>query len=221
MTTSKLAIYNAALGHLQERSLASLSEKRESLRVLDDYWDQETAWCLERHFWNFGYRAVEIDASSTITPSFGFLYAFNIPTDWIRTRKISSVQTFDPPLLQFAEESGFWYTNVTPIYVQYNSNDAQYGMDMGKWPASFVDFVGLRLARKAAGRIANKAELLVGPQGLIKQEEQARKTAASNCAMNEPVGFQPQSRWIRSRRGFATQMPGPGGDSPTGGSLIP
>lgn len=218
--TDKLTVYNGALGHLEERRLASLSEPREPRRVLDDLWDKEVAYCLERKFWNFGYRAVSIDASTTLVPTFGPQFAFKIPDDWIRTRRLSSVQTFDPPLLQVLEEAGYWYTNITPIFVQYNSNDPLYGMNLGLWPASFADYVEFRLAVKAAPRIANKAALLPGPEGLIKREEKAYKVAAANCAMNEAVQFAPQSTWIRSRRGFVSNMPAPGGDDPTGGQLI-
>lgn len=216
--TDKLALYNDALGSLQERRLGSLIEAREPKRVLDDLFDQEVAYCLERKFWNFAYRAVQADADASVVPGFGFLFAFKIPDDWIRTRAFSSVPTFDPPLLQMKEEAGYWYTDVTPIYVQYNSSDPLYGLNLGAWPASFADYVSNRLARKAAGRITGKAELLGGPDGLIKQEERSYKVAAANCAMNEAVGFAPQSSWVRARRGYGVGRLG--GDDPTGGQLI-
>jgi hypothetical protein len=217
-----LTLYNRALGHLQERRLATLAENREPRRVLDDIWADETAYCLERHMWeDFASRVVQMDASTTIVPTFGFNQAFVVPPDWIRTRKLSSVPTFEPPLLQVTMEAGLWYTNITPIYVDYISNDPLYGMNIGGWPATFANFVAFRLARVAAGRITNKAELLPGPEGLVKQEEKARKEAMAICAMNEAVAFPPQSSWIRSRRGFTSQMPAPGGDNPTNGGLIP
>lgn len=216
----RLGIYNDTLAMLEERRLATLTENREPKRVLDDLWDKAVAYCLERKFWNFSYRTVKIDASSTVTPGFGYLYAFKIPDDWIRTRRLSSVPTLDPPLLQVSEEAGYWYTNVTPVYAQYNSNDPLYGLNIGAWPESFADYVAQRLAHKACGRITGSDTKLQGPTGLIAQEKRAYLIAAANCAMNEAVGFAPQSSWVRARRGFSN-MPGPGGDSPTGGSLIP
>jgi hypothetical protein len=219
--TDKLTVYNEALGHLDERRLASLAENREPRRALDDFWQGVVNYCLERKFWNFGYRTVEIDASSTLVPGFGYLYAFKIPNDWIRTRKLSAQPTLDPPLLQVAEETGYWYTNITPIFVQYNSNDPLYGMDLGKWPQSFADYVALRLAVKACKRVTGSTELLRGPDSLIGREEKSYKVANSICAMNEAVGFAPQSGWVRARRGYSPMPPGPGGDDPTGGSLIP
>jgi hypothetical protein len=221
MGADKLSMYNNALGHLLERKLASLSEDRKPRRVLDDFYPGTIAYCLEREPWNFAFRAVELDASSAVTPSFGFLYAFQIPSDWVRTHLLSSVPTFSPPLTDLREEGGWWYGNFTPLYVQYVSNDPTYGMDLGKWPQSFIDYVELRLARQACKRITGKDELLRGPGGLIDQETKARRVAAAICAMNNPVGFPPQSSWVRARRGFSAQMPGPGGDSPTGSSLVP
>lgn len=207
---------------LGERKLASLTEAREPRRVLDDIFDQQVAYCLERKYWNFGYRSVSIDSSSTITPGFGFTRAFRIPNDWVRTRRLSSSPTLEPPLIQVAEESGYWYANLTPIYVQYNSKDPLYGMNFGLWPASFTDYVAHRFARIAAPRIPGKAELLDGPNGLIKQENDAYKVSAAICAMNEAIGFAPQGAWSRSRRGWMSGgMPGPGGDEPSGGGLIP
>jgi hypothetical protein len=219
--TDKLAIYNNALQHLGERRLASLTENRAPRRTLDDAWDEVVAYCLERKYWNFTYRAVMIEAETSVTPGFGFLYAFKIPDDWIRTRRLSAIPTFDPPLLQVAEESGYWFTNITPIYVQYNSSDPGYGMNLDRWPQSFADYVELRLAQKSCKGITGEVTMLQGPDGLIKREEKAYKVAAANCAMNEAVGFAPQSNWVRARRGFTPLLPNSGGDSPTGGSLLP
>lgn len=215
---AKLTSYNAALGHLEQRRLASLTENREPRRVLDDYWDKVVAYCLARESWNFSYRAVQVDHDDAITPGFGYSYAFRIPDDWLRTRNLSASPNLTPPLLQFAEEAGFWYANVTPLFVQYNSNDVQYGMNLGAWPEPFADYVEKRLAALACKRITGSVELLQGPDGLLKAEHKARRVAASLCAMNEPIGFAPPGAWSQSRRGFGTLI-GPG-DSPTGGSLI-
>lgn len=213
--TTKLASYNAALGHLEQGRLASLAENREPRRVLDDYWDKAVRYCLERKNWNFAYRSAEIGPEDTNGPRFGYRNAFKIPDDRLRTRKISAAETFDPPLLQFAEEAGYWFANVALLYVQYNSSDPHYGMNLGAWPESFANYVELRLARLACKRITGSSDLLDGPRGLIKLEDRACTVAASLCALNEPVGFRSEGLWTRSRRGEA----GGRGDAP-GGSLI-
>ncbi|MGY3393438.1 hypothetical protein ACVWW6_006029 [Bradyrhizobium sp. USDA 3311] len=215
--TDKLTLYNLALAHLNERRLVSLNEQREPRRVLDDFWPSVAGYCLERKIWNFMLRTVQIDASSTMTPAFGYLFAFAIPDDWVRTRWISTTPEMQPPLNDYKEETGYWFANFTPLFITYTSNDPLYGMNLGVWPSSFEDYVSLRLAGQACGRITGKSELLQGPQGLIKREEKAYKIAASNCAMNDAVGFAPVSSWVRARRSYGRT--GPGGDTP-GSSLM-
>lgn len=211
----KLTIYNDALGHLEQRGLVSLTDANKARRTLDRHYNGAKAFCLERKFWNFIYRTVLIDSTPSIAPAFGFRYGFTIPTDWIRTQKISANESLNPPLLRYSEESGYWYADVDPIYVRYNSNDVEYGNDLSLWPQSFADFVALNLAVRSCKQITGSGALLEGPQGLLKREEKTRKVAASICGMNDPVGFQPTSGWVSARRGFGR---GPG-DTP-GGSLI-
>ncbi len=216
----KLTIYNLALSELNERHLASLTEAREPRRVLDTHWAQEVAYCLGEGQWNFMTRTVQQDASSTVEPGFGFLYAFNLPVDYVRTITCSISPSLQPPMFdnEMAQEAGFLYTNWTPIYHSYVSNDALYGMNLGAWPPAFTDFVAKRLARQTAKKITGSDKLLVGPQGLIAEEKRAKLNARSKDAMNNPTKFAPTGTWVRARRGFMHRMPG-AGDEP-GGSLM-
>jgi hypothetical protein len=202
--TTQLFIYNEALGHLGERALASLSENREPRRVLDSYWSDVVGYALAQGLWRFARRTVQMDASTTVVPLFGFNFAFGYPTDWIRTQIVSTSPQLDPPLLQYRDEGGFIYENATPLYLSYISADPQYGMNIGGWPEHFVDYVALRLARQACVRITNDKELKAD---LRKDEDKARRTAKAEEAMNDPPGLPPVPMWARARRGAF----GPGG----------
>lgn len=210
--TDKLKVYNLALFHLHERRLASLTEAREPRRVLDDIWDHVVQLCLEEAQWNFMLRAVKIDASSTVTPGFGWTYAFAIPDDWLRTTIVSSDPTFSPPLLDFTEESGYWFADSTPLYVKYQSNDPLYGLDLGSWTANFTGYVAYQLAEYACGKLSGKDELLQGPAGITRRLKTARIKAKSNDAMNLGPREMPSGTWVNSRRGGVRGRPMPGGD---------
>jgi len=209
--TDKLTLYNLVLGHLRERRLASLSENREPRRVLDDFFDQVQQECLEEGLWNFMIRAVSEDASATVVPGFGWKYAFTIPLDWVRTVLISTVETFSPPLLDYAEETGYWYANWTPLFIRYQSSDTLYGKNLGAWSGVFTAFVALKLAEEACGKITGSTTLLEGPTGISARLKRARTKAKSNDAMNQPPGEMPTGTWARSRRGFLRGVPLPGG----------
>jgi hypothetical protein len=202
--TTRLFIYNEALGHLGERQLASLTEQREPRRVLDSYWDDTVAYCLRAALWRFGLRTVQEDASTSIVPQFGYNYAFIVPTDWVRTYVVSTAPNMDPPLLQYWMEAGFIYANITPVYIKFVSNDPTYGMNIGGWPEEFVDYLSLRLARYSCLRITNDKELR---KELKDDENKARRVAKAEQAMDEPPGLPPVSFWVRARRGGF----GPGG----------
>lgn len=194
---SKLATYNGALLHLEERKIASLAEAREPRRVLDDAWDSTVALCLEEGLWNFAMRVVQMDASASVDPTFGYTYAFTKPEDWVRTYRLSSAATLDPILNEFNDEAGYWYSNCDPMWAKYVSNDTAYGMDLSLWPASFAHYVEVRLAIKTCKRITSKSP----SEDLLIEERKAKSSALAKDAMNEGVLFPPVGSWVRSRGG--------------------
>ena len=191
---SKLEIYNMALGHLGERKISSLSEAREPRRVLDDFYDAVVAGCLEEGFWNWAMRTVEHASSDSYEPSFGLTYAFEKPTDWVRTYLISTSERMDPPLLEYVDEGGLWYADNDPLYIKYVSNGTSYGLDLSLWSQRFADYVAANLAVKACKRVTGSLD-----ENLFKIEDKARRKAKSKDAMDEPPGFAPTGTWVRSR----------------------
>lgn len=195
--TSKLTLYNDALMWLGERKLASLSEAREPRRALDDAYTVTLRYCLEQGFWNFAIRSVQADSSASVVPTFGYQYAFTKPNDFVRTYQVADNETFTPQLLTFVDEPNFWYANCDPLYIRYISDDVNYGGDLSLWPASFADWVALRMAVKTCKKITGADP----DDKLIRGEKRALADARSKDAMNEPPGFMPRQSWITSRQG--------------------
>lgn len=194
----KITLYNEALGHLGERKLANLAENRESRRALDDVWDTSKAYCLEQGIWNWAIRSVEIESSTSITPTFGFSKAFQKPDDWARTAQVSANENFEPPLQRFIDEAGYWWADCDPLYVRFVSNDTEYGNNLARWTTLFSDYVSLRMAVKACFRITGSDSRL---EGLLKLEKRALSEARSKDAMAEPPGRMPTGSWVMSRGG--------------------
>lgn len=194
----KLSIYNRACIHIEERQLASLTEACERRRVFDTLWNDVVGYCLAQGLWRFAKRVVQMDPSASIQPSFGYTSAYPIPDDWVCTVVISSVPELDPPLLQYNEETGYWFANCNPLFASFISKDPAYGMNLAGWPATFTEYVGLRLGKLSCGRIAGKADLA---EGLQRLEDKERRNAKGRDAMNDPPGIPPMSMLARSRRG--------------------
>lgn len=192
---TKLGIYNDALGHLAEPTLASLTESREPRRVLDQHYDKAVAFCLASGDWNFAMRTVMLNASSSLAPAFGFAYAYTKPDDWVRTYQRSAVPTFDPPLGALNDEGAYWYTDCDPLYARYVSNGSSYGGDLSLWPQAFDDYVAAHLAWRG-WRIANNKELR---DSLDKMQLRLGAIARARDALNEPPGRLPLGSWVSAR----------------------
>ena len=209
MSQTKLQLYNGALRLLEERKLSSLSENREPRRVLDDIWDEGAIdACLEVGLWNFAMRTVKAEYSPSVEPSFGFRYAFDKPTDWIRTAAVCYDENFSTPCLQYRDEAGYWFAPVDTLYIQYVSNDNQYGADLSLWPSTFAKFVQSYLALEACGRITGSK----ASRDDVESEMKKRKLEAMNKdAMNEPSKFPATGSWVRSRGTSGSSDRGPRG----------
>jgi hypothetical protein len=197
---SKIGLYNQALvEHLGERRLVSLTESREARRAMDDAWDGGTIRaCLSAGLWNFAIHTVMYEASPSIEPDFGYRYAFNKPTDWVRTVAIAADENFTSPLMEFNDEAGYWWANLDTIYARYISDDAEYGMNIADWPSNFEKYVAASLAKAACGRITGSKS---DKEAIAAEAEKLLSMAKSTDAMDEGAKFPPTGSWVRSRSG--------------------
>lgn len=200
--TSQLDLYNGALRILGERKLASLSENREPRRLLDEAWasgasEGQVRLCLEMGQWTFATRTVQLDYSPSVSPDFGYRYAFDFPEDWVRTIGVYSDSNCIQPLLQYVAERRYWYAPQQTIYVQYVSSHSTYGGDMSLWPELFIQTVQAALAMEIAGNLTQS-------EGKVQKAEKAWAKALSltksNDAMERPTTFTPPGSWTTSRR---------------------
>jgi hypothetical protein len=199
--TDKLSIYNGALNILGERKLASVTENREPRYQLDDVWDNSMIdRCLQMGQWNFAARSVELEASPSITPSFGYQFGFDKPPlDFIRTMAVCYDEYFSRPITRYSDEGQWIFADVEIIYLKYVSNDEQFGGDFSLWPANFTEFVEHYLAYKVAPRIAG---LDFKERTMEAKFERALLKAKSTDAMESPAKFAPKGGWADSRQGF-------------------
>lgn len=194
---SKLSIYNGALSDLGSRKIASLSEARESRRVLDAYWDQSfVRQVLSEALWKFSIRTVQLEASASIEPSFGYRCAFEKPSDWVRTAALSLDEYLRIPLLEYRDEAGFWFCDSDLIYVSFVSDDVAYGGDLSLWPANVERYASLRLGYQACKRITDST---TDKQALERDVVHALRKARSTDAMDQAERPLPPGSWSRAR----------------------
>lgn len=199
MTTTKLSLFNGALRELGSRKLASLSENRESRRVLDDIWTGGFVdEVLETGQWTFGMRAIEIASDPSVSVGFGFQYGFSKPDDWKKTCFVCTDEGFNQPCLDYSDENNFWWANVDTLYIKYVSNDSAFGGDLSLWPQAVVTFAECLLARKACKRITQSD---ADEELLIKKVKKFKVEALSREALAGPTKFAPRGKWASARTG--------------------
>jgi hypothetical protein len=203
MGTTQLAVYNGALRICRHRRMAALSDTGEARRLLDDVWgDGSTTGavkhCLQMGQWTDFTRTAAIAYDSGVDPDFGYPYAFEKPDDLVRTMAICEDEFFKSPLLEYADERGYWYASVQTLYVKWVSNDAAYGADLSLWPESFAKLVESYVAKEIVGALTGVSDTLIK---LVEDRyEKAKKSALALDGINGPTRFTPEGSWSRSRR---------------------
>lgn len=191
----RLWLYNTALYHLGSRKLASLTENRETRRVLDSVWDANFVdYLLERAQWKFALRYSSLSFAPSITPAFGHRYAFNKPEDFKRISRMCEDEYFTVPLTRYYESGGYWFADLDTLYVCYVSNDPAYGADLSQWTDSFRRYAALHLAAEAAPRIKEEWAERIG-----EERDKAEFDAKALDAMEESTRFFPPGRWVSAR----------------------
>ena len=212
-----MTLYNNALILLGQPTLSALTDSVENRRILDKIWDENARdHCLEQGLWNFAMRATESGYDSTVsTPDFGFQYAHNKPTDWIRTYQIAADEYFNSPLTHrhYNDEQSYVWTDYQTIYWKYISNDTAYGYDLSLWPQTFIRYVEAYLAEMIAPRLSVSMENL---EKLMKLTQKRLVDARSKDALNEGAKFFPDGNWVRARRGGGRRGDGGSRNSLTG-----
>lgn len=195
----KLSIYNGALRMLSQTKLSALTEEREARFDLDQVWDENgIKACLEMGLWNFANRTVMASFNPSYESPFGMRYSFDKPSDWVRTSAVTTDEYFSNPLFAYADEAGFWFSDLPTLYIKYVSDDTDYGLDYAKWPESFRAFVYAYFANEICPKVLKTEKLI---EKMEKKFMHLRTTAKSRDAMNEPSRFPAAGTFTRSRRG--------------------
>lgn len=189
---TRLGVWNGALLLLGETKLVSETETREARYACEDHYPNAVQFMLERAFWNFALKRAEL-TGTTANAATGFTYGKEKPADWAKTFILSeNIQSEHPIPMRYADEGGFWQTDVATFQVIYVSSDL--GTDETLWPASFQFAVEAELAFRMAPKLASAR---VGDMKQLAKD--ALRDAKSQDAIDEGVKSAPPGRWVSAR----------------------
>ncbi|MEO1159241.1 MAG: hypothetical protein AAFW74_02150 [Pseudomonadota bacterium] len=202
MATTKLEIYQRAILHCKQTPVTSLGENNEARRLCDLHYAPMLQSLMEAGFWTHAMRTARITENDSITPAFGYAYVHDIPADFVRKYSVSASETLDPPLDYHSDgsayliEGGYLWSDVTPHYLRYTSNDAAYGLDLGRWPERLTEAACTELACRIAPKLTGSSEL----QGnLMSLKALALGKANTFEALQQPAQAGRPGRWVSDR----------------------
>ena len=208
MGESVLGLYNTALRWLEERKLATLTEKREPRYYLDDEWERAVNFCLQTGYWKFALRMVMATPDTTAVPNFGRTYSYQKPSDWIRTYQVSPDDRFIRKDRRFLDQNNVWYSDLPYFYVRYLSKDPDFGWNMSLWTPAFAEYLGGYLALMVAPRIKQASDKTAEIEKRLKKQ---KAEALALDAMDAPPGEIERGTWVQSRTPRGSVTMGSGG----------
>lgn len=202
--TTKLQLWNKALLHLGEGRLLTLTDDVEARYVFDEYSSDVLLDGLSRGDWNFATKTTILVQSTTTTVIAGYTFAYDHPTDWVRTIAMSILADFEVDLLygfgslDVYDERGSWFTNSESLFTRYISNDFVSDASVLLYPPSYVEFVAALLAYRTVERLTQGR---TSKEDLSKLLKKKLLKAKSNDARNMKEAIIRPGLWSRSLRG--------------------
>jgi hypothetical protein len=154
MAATKLSQYRAALRHLGDIRLATITDDVEARYALDDAWDAATAFVLRQAPWRFALKHAGLAVSGTRVD--GYATSYGYPSDWLRTHAVYQVSNGRECPFDFREVgSSSLSVNVSgDVEMRYVSSDYVNPELVGHpWPEHFSAVHAAYLAFSVAYRV--------------------------------------------------------------------
>lgn len=198
--TDKLSVYRGVCRAVGERKLANLTEPVKVRRLIDDVWADPAGVlaCLQAKYWNFAMETSSFTNSPSVTPEFGFTYAFDKPEDWLRTFQVSNEPMFTNRRYRFDDRGDYWQADDDTIYAKFLSSSITRGMNLSLWTPNFCLFVENHLGSLIVVDIDNSK---TDRDELMKLADRYMNRAAGTDAMDESMRQIPAGSWSTARRG--------------------
>jgi hypothetical protein len=147
MSASVVQICNLALmkfGNLSITSITAPTNKEE--RSCSVFYPLMRDEMVVAHPWNFAMKRADISAQLADTPSFGYDYAYQLPTDCLRVWELVDSKA------EWVVESGqLLVSQDSEIYIRY----IRQVLDPGLFSPSFVNCLATRLGAELAGKLSD------------------------------------------------------------------
>jgi hypothetical protein len=192
---STIDICNQALVKLGSSRIASLTDDSKQAAALSTIYETKLRAELAAYPWTFAMDRVALPAAAA-SPSFGWLYQYPLPTDFLRMVEVGEYFVlYQPDITMFALEGRNILTDEgSPLRIRY----IKYVANTGLYPALFVEALACRLAAELAEDLTQSLSKREAMEGAY---ERAIRIAKRSNAIQLPPQPTPEDTWLLARRG--------------------
>lgn len=196
---SQIEICNQALTKIGAARIVSLDDNVQAARSLNSAWNITLNSLLRARTWRFSIARVQLAALAS-TPSWGFSYQYQIPSDYIRLVQVNNyivnlnaafyVSSDDSP---FSLEGNMILTDyAAPLKIRY----VKLIQDTNLFDYTFCDALATKLAIQICEELTDSNAL---KQGLWQEYKQCLSDAIRANAIEVASQSIPDSEWILGR----------------------
>lgn len=182
---SEVSICNKGLRYLGGEEILSLMQETRSARLCKQYYSEVRDEVLEEHHWNFATR-YGLLARLQEAPPFGFAYAYQMPVDCLRIRRLRDKSAFE------VVEGRKLYTDspsAEAIMTVRTTNPAVF-------PALFAEVLARKLAAELAVPLMNSSRL---EQSMLTKYVNSLERAKAMDASEGESDFEEHNAWVQAR----------------------
>ena len=205
-------ICNLSLDFLKQAPLASIQTPVTTTELIFSRWyDIERQSALRSHPWKFATKRTLLTPDPLTTPPFGYLYAYNLPNDFIRMISIGDDYLRDNRMDhvvengqilapsgssgQFPNTQGQDPTDTQTLYLKYVYDI----IAVSSFDSLFIKYLALQLAMSLSTKFAISAALGKNIESMF---EDVQTKARSANGQDSPIQRIQQSRILTKRRGL-------------------
>lgn len=197
MAVSDISICNYALRLVGGDAITAIDDNSTNGARCNDIYEHLRDDLLRGHTWNFATKMASLSKNAT-APTFEYDYAWDLPSDWLRTISVHDNDA-GSGVLDYLEmevnSTSVIAASSESVYLKY----VYQHTTESRWPSDFVMAFQLSLARDLAIPVANSNTL---HDKLEDRASRALIRAKSADALGNPAPKRPQGSWATSRFGW-------------------
>lgn len=160
--TSPVDVCNLALDELKQAPVNSITTPLTVAEFVCSRWyDQSRQESLFAHPWKFGIKRIQLTPNPTTTPLFGYAYAYDLPTDYIRLVTVGDDYIGDLKS-EFEIESNQLLAVSGDVTFDGTTKDVRYifdAVDVTKFSPGFIKYLALRMALNMCNKFSISSQL--------------------------------------------------------------